>query len=742
MTERDEKAEMISLRKLHNKTALALLGLALSLSLPAFADHGPLASTQRDGWIDASLQELVLAGWVTRPDAPLGSLTNLEVAQLTAQAAQQVNALPPSATPGTSAAGRSLNDLLDEFDVELSAMDIQVSQLEDRLNGAERLNEKLATLQAQYLRETGTQLSGSSRSYFDTYRGFGPNAIYGPMDFNDIFIADLKLRSVPVPFVLFDADIRMTRTIGFIYGDPITPNYDMRWLSLSSVNDVVDFTAGDFYRHYTPLTLWNNEVPVYTFIEPTSYYRARKDTEELVYMDHGPDWHLRGLQAATDQEVLDDPIFSSFHLQAMGGELSTASIISFGNNYAGGEASLGLFADCMEIKGAGIMLWNDPGTEDLVYDPANPSTFARQYQVGSLSSSVAIPLQKGVTLTGSGEYAQSYYQDDSNNTATTYNDWAVLAHGGIDVEGVHLGVKYLSNGPDFFSPGAQTNQYSSLWGSNLPGYLSNNQNLDDGLFGYLNGYVFQNVSRPTFAAYDRMAENALPYGDATPNREGYVLGFSGDIGKGGWVKPQASYLLDMREIQPDYVLTGAGQDVLPVDSAKAQTNTRSFSGYEGALSLDMAKGISGLPPTCDVAFDYKHQETDLGLGAPPFTVDTYIVCADAGPFPQIPLLEGLTLSGAFEQAQSSGNEYTLDTGQENPPVDAAYSAIVNNTFLGQYAYTPLNITRTSYAFGARCPIGTTFEIHADWFYNQYTWSDVPGFDRREQIWRLTYEVSF
>jgi hypothetical protein len=302
-----------------------------------------------------------------------------------------------------------------------------------------------------------------------------------------------------------------------------------------------------------------------------------------------------------------------------------------------------------------------------------------------------------------------------------------------------LTVKYLSNGPNFFSPGAQTNRYSPVSGTT--GYLNGNQNLDDALNGYLNGYVFQNVTRPSFAPYDRMAENALPYGDATPNREGYVLGFSADIGKGGWIKPQASYMVDMHELQPDYVIPVSGTGVLPVDSANTLTNTRSFGGYEGALSMDLAKGLEGTPPTCDVAFDYKHQTTDLGLGAAPFSVDTFIACADIGPFPQIPILEGLTLSGAFEQAQSSGSEYTLNAvGQ--PPTLASYSAIVDPTELGDYLYQALDIIRTSYAFGFRCPLSPTFDIHGDWFYNQYTWSEVPGFDRREQIWRLTCEVSF
>ena len=63
-------------------------------------------------------------------------------------------------------------------------------------------------------------------------------------------------------------------------------------------------------------------------IEPTSYNRARKDIEELVYMDHGPDWHLRGLQASSDQSIAGSPM-SSFHLQAYGGRNEVRHPIEF-----------------------------------------------------------------------------------------------------------------------------------------------------------------------------------------------------------------------------------------------------------------------------------------------------------------------------------------------------------------------------------------------------------------------------
>jgi hypothetical protein len=122
-------------------------------------------------------------------------------------------------------------------------------------------------------------------------------------------------------------------------------------------------------------------------------------------------------------------------------------------------------------------------------------------------------------------------------------------------------------------------------------------------------------------------------------------------------------------------------------------------------------------------------------------VDTLIVAADAGPFPHVPLVEGLILSAAYEQTQSSGSEYTLN-GIGSPPTLGAYSSEFDTTSVGTYSLQSLNLKRTSWAFGVKCPISPTFELHGDVFLNQYTWSDVPSFDRREQIWRLTYEVSF
>ncbi len=732
--------------KLKSTVLFRALALFFVMAFPAMADHGPLTTIERNNWIDSSVGDLVSAGLAPAPNKPVGSMTNLEVAQLTKGAAELWMAqatLPPgpgqaavSTTP--EAATKSLAELVEEFKKELSLMEVDVTKLEDRIYDQEHRNEKFEALQMEYLKQTGTSLSGTSKGYFDTYRGIGANAIYGPMVYDDIMMGDIILKSVPVPFVLFDADIRIARTIGLYYADPINPSFSLRWLSLTNTNEICNLTAGDIYRHYTPLTLWNNEFPVYTLTEPTSYYRIRKDIEENVYLDHGSDWRLRGFEAASDQKLDKSPILSSFHLQAMAGELASASQYTFANDYAGGEAALDFFDDNLELKSTALMLWDDTGTSNVPYIPLLISTFAKTYKIGSLSSTATLPFEKNLDVKGLVEWAGSSYQDNSQNAQSVVQDWALLAKGSIDLEALHLNAKYLNIGPYFYSPGAQTNGFTPALGTN--DYLTNSL-IDEGLNGALNNYVFQSVGRPAFAPYDRMAENTLPYGDATPDREALILGFSAEIGKDGWLKPQGTYTVFAQELQPDYVLTPAGNSVLPVDSASPTTNFRKFGGYEGALTLDFAKAIENSLSTWDLSGDYKHQTTDLGLGQPPFTVNTLIVSADAGPFPGVPLFEGLVLSGAYEQAKSTGSEYSLNNVGE-PPTLASYSSYFDSGSIGNYLYQALDINRTSWAIGVKCPISKTFDIHGDVFINKYTWGDVPSFDRREYIWRMMYDLTF
>ena len=751
---------------------LILVSLAGS---PVWADHGSLLSTVRDNWIDMSVNDLVSEGIIAKPAKPLSELTNLEVAQLTAQAADiivaQADLLPPPMTdnvtlPGvplpepqpvlgnspqaqtlstgfpSSTATENVSQLVKEFKKELQAAGKDLPQIEDRIYTLEHENDSLAKKQQEDLERTGTTGSGFSRGYFNEYRGFGTNAIYPPAEYDANIFMDMNLKSVPVPNVLFNATLRFTRTVGDYYvagGEPIIDSQliNVRWISLSDFNEYFTLTAGDFFKHYTPLTLWNYDVPVYTLIEPTSFYRTRKDLEDFVYVDHEPDWRLRGFQISTQVAWPNDGVLSFLKFQAMGGPIKLATQYQFGDYYAGSQTSMSFFGDNLEFMGTGLLIWDDPNSDSTPYQPNDNLTWAHQYQIGSLSSRLNIPFAGDINLGGTVEWAGSDYQDDINNPQKQYEDTAVMATGVLNISGFHLTAKYLNTGAYFYSPGAQTNKYTPGNGSSI--YLTSNLFLDDGLDGYLTDYPVQTSGQPSFAPYDRMEENMLPYGDATPNREGMVANISADIGDGGWLKPQFQFVpnvpgLQMQEIQPNYVLNGSGTGVTAVDG---NVIPRTFNDYEGALTVNFAKAFGLKGKTYQVSLDYKDQVTNLGGGLSPYLVDTFIASADF----TVPVsgFDSVVLSAAYEEAFATGGEYTL-TGQGSPNSLAAYQFYLGTP--GQYTYTPLNVTKITWAFGLMYPISKTIDIRCDYFYNYYTWVDVPSFDRVDEIVRFTYEAHF
>jgi hypothetical protein len=757
-----------------------------TVATPVFARHGTLLSTDRDSSINVDLSGLIASGWVKDPGKSVDQLTNLEVAQLTGQAAaglplpgmeelptmsappmlpdapQAPSAspldlsthppdglpmttdalLPDSASPVSIASGKSVKELAKEYHDELVAMGVNTAKIEDRINQLEHNNQTLTELQRQYLARVGIQFAGYSRGYFNEYRGFGNNHFYDPAVYNAVLFTDMTIRSVPVPYFLFDMRIRIKRTIGFPYADPLAPTrgtIQTQWIELTNFNPYLETNLGDFLRRYTPLTLWNSEIPVYTLIEPTSFHRIRKDSEGLVSMNYGLDWRLRGAQLWTHPTFEKGSIVSSLQGQVMAGPVTPADFAHFGSFYAGSETAVRFFEDNLELKVSGLTLWDDPNTVSttLLYTP-------KSYQIGSASGRLKIPFGDDIFIAGASELADSNYQDDltsPTNAGTAFNDTAFSGEGEISLFGISLKAKYVNNGPYFYSPGAQTNRWTPALGAK--GYYQDDYfGTDEGVIGMLDNFPFQGrggVGSPYFAPYYRMSENVFPYGAATPNREGYIGSVTAEIGNHGFFKPQFSMMSQMKEIQPNYVINATHTKALPIDSTVNTTVARVFGGYEGALTIDFAKAFDLGEHTYRIQFDYKNQTTDLGLGVSPYTVNTMIGAVDFNiPFESF---DTVILSASYEQAKSTGSEYVL-AGQGNPDGLASYDFFLNNTNLGAYGYEALNITKTTWAFGFHYAINKNAQFHGDYFLNQYIWTDNPAYSRWENIWRFSYESTF
>jgi hypothetical protein len=724
------------------RTVLTTYGLLLALTaLPAFAWHGAPESKDRDPWIDRTMGLLVDARIVGRPSQALSDLTNREMAKLTSEAAHLVLAqadlpepmgepgLPPSNAPSFSPqAGQGVASLAEEFRSELSTMASGLRPLEEKSFDRERMNEALDLLQERYLRRTGTQASGSSRGWFHTTDIPGSQPL-----FTDVIFMEMHFKSVPVPQNLFDLKLRIWRTIGLYYADPISTRFEMRWISLNNVNEICRLTAGDFYDRYSPLTLWNPEVPVYTLLEPTSYERRRKEAEEILFLDHGNDWRLRGFRAAASWPGEDPKSFTRLEGQVMTGSLKSPTDLRFGDYFAGTRWSLGLFEDRLALAGNGLLIWNDPDSASVPYLPNFSSTYPRLYTIASGEGRFELPLATDVSLALEGEYAGSRYQDDLNQPGRTFEDWALRAEASLAVEKVRASVSFLNVGPYYYSPGAQTNRFSAFPKN---GYLSTNANKDDMLNGYLNKFSLQSMDRPSFAFYDRLSENILPYGDATPNRLVWSILVGGEFGEEGWIRPALSFIPAAREVQGNYVLNNSGNGAVAVENGTAAPNAvpRAFGGYEGAITLDLSKVLQGAK-TLRVGVDYKHQTSDVGSGDP-LRVDTFLGAVDFT-VPVKGVLETLTWSAAYMRTLAGGQEYVVTTSGA-PPTAAAYPFYMETAALGTYSLQDFDVDRTTYSIGVQYPLSKTIQVRGDLFLDRFS-RPVPA---ERDYWRISYEASF
>ncbi len=577
-------------------------------------------------------------------------------------------------------------------------------------------------------------MSVYSRGYFDEYQTFGPSA---NIQRDASHFEDIRLHSVPVPKLLFEADIRIWGTFGYYYVDPVQ-RFEWRTLRLTGYTKNADVEVGDLFMHLTPLTLWNYTT-VHTFLEPRPFRWERTDREEIMMLDQGDDWHLRGFKLDAHVGNDDSKVLNKLFVNAAGGPVKLATTGDFANYWASAQTGADLFGHKAQLQVTGLRLWDDLNSAQVPYVDNFPKTWAQLYEIGSANPKLNLPLSKDVTLSGDWEGTFSRYRDDRMNGNRDYQDWASRATGSLDLAEFTLSGKALNVGPNFYSPGAQTLRYTpaGALGLSLPlGYETGSELRDLSLAGYRNRFLFADVGRPSFAPYDRLDEAIFPYGDATPNRQGFVAGASAAVGTKGWIKPQFSYT-KANEIKPNWVLvpqTPPTPDVIvAADSGTASASTRSFKSLDGALELDLA-AVLQKRTTLALGGEFKSQESDLDSSS--LKVNTVVGYLDI--VPPVKWLKWADMTLAFRQVKSQGSEYGL-----NGTTLADYAFYPVATDLGNYVFQTFDITRTDLAFGMQYKPSKLITIRGDWISRTTKTETTAGtLTARGQLWRMMYEAHF
>jgi len=519
----------------------------------------------------------------------------------------------------------------------------------------------------------------------------------------------------------------------------VTLEFNPAWLSA---------TLGDFDESYTPLTLWNRNSLDLKYA-PEMWARQDSILKYESFLDHEPDWPLRGMKLGEnfmwpDSEVLDQMKLSTFINMIRNGYDDSGN---FGGWYfgpaqytgwlAGGKASVksrkwyGAGATWqLSLETDGLVL-DDPLHTDLpgtAYNPNEPSSWAHQYLIGSVSPGLSVGLGGDTFLGASAEYAYSSYQDDKLNSQRVVADFAVMGGPYLKVGQSSVSLVFLNVDPYYYNPLAQTRQDNVNNVSSMGKYLSSPELWQAPLHSQ---FFLSDVPRPSeiYGFYDRTQDNTFPYGLATPNRRGIGLEFDVKALNQQALKIAGSAYL-AQEITGEVALTTDDTAIAPVQVNSGAAPTRNFTYINVGPSFNLGPSL-GWDRALEIGSNVRYEQTTSPLG----TLTS--VWALGGIRAEIlPVWE---MTAAFSQRQANGDEYGY-----GGTLYARYTYLFDGSDIG--AYTPIHVNGTvqSVRWSTAFKVNNHSSIYLDYdwtFGNMLPTVPLQG-TLNNQFGEVTYEVEF
>jgi hypothetical protein len=506
---------------------------------------------------------------------------------------------------------------------------------------------------------------------------------------------------------------------------------------------------GDFEESYTPFTLWNRNNLDLKY-EPEMWARQDEIAKYESFLDHEPDWPFRGMKLGTkivwpDSGFLDHLNLSTFVNMIRSGFDDSGDYGGwyFGPNQytdwlVGGRTSLetqkgyGVGASwqgTLDLNGLILdepLYTNQPGTP---YNPNEPSSWAHQYLIGSVSPGLKVGLGNDIYVGGMMEYAYSSYQDDKLDSARIVADYALRGGPYLQVGQSSVSLVFLNVDPFYYNPMAQTRQDAVTGLSNMAQYVSSPELWQPPL---RSEYFLSDVPRPgaIYSFYDRTQDNTFPYGLATPNRQGIGLEFDVKALNQQALKVLGSAYL-AQEITSELSLVPNGTVMEPVQvSPGAAAPVRNFTYINVGPSFNLGPSI-GWDRALEIGSNFRYEQTTSSLG----TLTSIWVIGGA----RVQILPFWEMTAAYSQRQANGVEYGYDG-----TLYARYTYLFDGSDIGDYSPVHVNGTVQSLRWSTTFRVGRNSSIYLD-----YDWSfgdmlpTVPlQGTLNNQVGEVTYEVKF
>ncbi|HVZ81488.1 MAG TPA: hypothetical protein VHE12_11935 [bacterium] len=550
----------------------------------------------------------------------------------------------------------------------------------------------------------------------------------------------------PIGTISKEVRWNMILRLGSTFQPDDTPVLGLRRITMDFNPPWFSAQVGDFDQSYTPLTLWNrNNLDLRYMPEMIARFDADSKYESL--LDHEPDLPLRGLRVGTDVIWPDKPV-----IRELQGQVFAHMIRNGFNDNGGWYLGPNIFTDWVfgartkvksqtwywagmsfqtNLEGYGLFYDQPLDTQPTgsPYDPYNPTTWARQYLVGSLRPELRIGLGNDLYVGGLFEYAHAHYQADKRQSERVFNDFALLGGPYFQFGDSRITLNYLNVGPYFYSPLAQTRQDNL--DPNNPSGIPHSPELFDPALRYQYFLTQLPSGGSLYGYYDRTRDNTFPYGLGTPNRQGFGGELDIETLEKKTLKVKGAVYV-VQEIGGNLVVNSGGSGFIPVDSPGG-TNLLPIRDFVyvnlgPSYNLGPAMGWGG---DFEIGTNVRVENTSSVLGN---LTSTWILGGV-----RAELLPVLQVSVAYGWQGAQGTE----AGYQGELL-ASYPYLYDNSALGLYSPVTIDASNQTLRFSTAFKVNknSTIFFDYDWTEGDLVLGNPNQTTMSNHFGEVSYEIHF
>jgi hypothetical protein len=462
-----------------------------------------------------------------------------------------------------------------------------------------------------------------------------------------------------------NAILRVKNAFGAFFGDQVAFEF-RQFQIMGKVNKNIDYQIGDINVEMTPYT-------VFAFPETYNQFEAEvfKMRRNIVNYENfviGNAWRLQGVQGFANVPFGSTGA-SSLYINAFGVRTNSTNDLNVPDRILVGTRALYKLKNVLAIGG------NYVGLEDIALKTSIVN-YVNHVVTGdgklSLNSEAI-----GVDLKGEGGMSSFNYTRTQDNKSVSYNDYFYDVNGSATLRkiGLKLFGGYRNVGPQFSSPSAQTTRINITTNPLLFPTVINNSTLRKDITSgptlydrFTQENVYNRSINPVLYPFLPAFNLIFPYGDATPNRQGFTAGLATDT----------SMKAVNAEVRADFYNEIIGEGV---------PDKRKYTGVRGGIVFDLTR-IFDLNRRVSINAGGKFEQSKRGGAA---AIDFHSTLIDAGA--SIEVLKKVDLLGGVKLLTAKGTEY-LTVRDEFNLISSA------NSFSSFPVYT-VNFTQNVYTVGAR-----------------------------------------